>query len=68
VALELELYELVLKRPRREDEVVPFEYEHGLGEGDTFERDGVRWLVLERLGLPEEHKEAAYRLACREAS
>jgi hypothetical protein len=66
--MPLELYELVLMRPGQDDEVVSLEYAPGLEEGDTFDdRDGVKWVVLELLGLPEVHKDAVYRLACRVA-
>jgi hypothetical protein len=62
---DLDLFELVLQRDGHADQIVSMEHEKGLQAEDTFQRDGVVWVIVEDGRLPEQHLEAAEQFVCR---
>ena len=55
-------WELVLRKPDGEEEVVAMAYNGQLFDGEEFERDDIRWVVVEDDGSPQLHTGCAARL------
>jgi hypothetical protein len=57
-------YELVLRRPGAEDEVVGMAYNGQLFDGEEFEYDDIKWVVVDNDGPAREIEGCAARLIC----
>jgi hypothetical protein len=57
-------WELVLHRPDVEDDVVAMAYDGQLLDGEEFQRDDIRWVVVKDDGPPQVHEGCAARLVC----
>ena len=58
-------YELVLRQPDGADEVVATAYNGQLYDGEEFERDDIKWVVVKDDGPPQMHAGCAARLICK---
>jgi hypothetical protein len=57
-------WELVLRQPDGEEEVVAMAYDGQLFDGEEFQRDDIRWVVVKDDGPPQVHGGCAARLIC----